>query len=142
YHGRILDRIRHSTREVPKTLDHVIRECDGAFPTLVQSLLQKNCSSQVDISAFQCDASDDTFRKSSLSTLEGNPILCSWYFTSRACERIASLQDWSIDRLAFLGAPRLYEWFRDHSLGRSRQLLELDSCVLKCLSATSSDRPD
>jgi hypothetical protein len=75
-----------------------------------------------------------------LDSIEGNPVLCSWYFTAATCRRIEKLRDWSTLRLAFLGTPRLYDWFRTHDLGEKRLLLELDQLVVDKLSPLSKQR--
>jgi hypothetical protein len=66
-------------------------------------------------------------------------VLSSWYFTDRTCLRIEQLWSWSAQRIAFLGTPRLYEWFARANLGRSRVLVDLDPLVVAMLKAEFGD---
>jgi len=76
-----------------------------------------------------------------LSTIEGNPTLSSWYFTDQTCLRIEQLWNWSKHQIAFLGTPRVYEWFETANLGERRVLLDLDPLVTRVLSSSGlSDR--
>jgi hypothetical protein len=74
-----------------------------------------------------------------LASVESNPVLSSWYFTDRTCQRIESLWDWSQYDIAFLGTPRLYEWFAAAGLGKRRLLVELDELVVSKLRPKSGD---
>ena len=42
--------------------------------------------------------------------------------------------------MAFLGTPRLYEWFRSHNLGKERLLLDLDQVVLEKLAPSAGQK--
>lgn len=81
--------------------------------------------------------------ESRIADLQGNPVLSSWYFSAATCSNIADLKDWSRKRLAFLGTPRLYEWFAERRLGQTRVLFDLDITVLRALAnltARAGDR--
>ncbi|HEX9929501.1 MAG TPA: hypothetical protein VGB02_13265 [Pyrinomonadaceae bacterium] len=70
-------------------------------------------------------------------TLEGNPILSSWYFTNSTCGKIENLIDWKNSNLAFLGTPKLFKWFSNKKIGKRRLLVDLDDHVLNSLSKKS-----
>jgi hypothetical protein len=135
---KIKKRIKCAIGKGPQSLESIIRACEGAYPTVVDKCLEELGSTVTLVSTQTYKLSEASNTQSneisSLSTIEGNPVLCSWYFTSETCKRIAELHDWSNSKIAFLGTPRLFEWFCRHDLGKERLLLDLDSVVLKTLS--------
>lgn len=138
YFSNIKRCIKSALVKGPQTLESIIRACEGAYPTVVEECLEdlEPALSSVNIDAYKLREPYDTQTTefSRLLTIEGNPVLCSWYFTSETCKRIAELRDWSNSRIAFLGTPRLFEWFCLHDLGKEHLLLDLDSFVLNTLS--------
>jgi len=117
-------------------LRDLVRNCQGAYPSLVLDILNRMGSELLrsEVEAWSrrvADPSLDSF--GALDGIEGNPVLSSWYFTARACRRIERLWDWSTHRIAFLGTPRVYDWFSSSNLGASRVLLDLDALVTQKL---------
>jgi hypothetical protein len=141
YHLEILRRISDYLSQGPQTLSAIVRACAGAYPTIVRECIEEYRSkiTWTDLPAAALCDPERSAERSILDAVEGNPVLCSWYFTTQTCRRIAKLRDWSSLRLAFLGTPRLYDWFRSQNLGKERLLLDLDAVVLEKLSAFSSD---
>jgi hypothetical protein len=140
YHERIGYRIKECLRDGPQTLQTIVRNCRGAYPTVVlECLRQLSVEVSFENTGFVLNNPSSIRREASvLDSLEGNPVLCSWYFTPTSCNKIAQLRDWSSLRLAFLGTPRLYDWFAINGLGKKRLLLDLDEVVLSRLK----DRPN
>jgi hypothetical protein len=141
YNERLKARIIRSLTSGPQTFREIIRSSGGAYPTIVleclrelQSDLTKQRENLYSLGDSWAAASSQD-PNSPLSSIEGNPVLCSWYFTDEACARLECLYSWELSRLVFLGAPRLYDWFCRHQIGRSRTLLELDRVVVRALSA-------
>ena len=138
YQLAIRNRVRWSLVSGPKQLVDVVRDCAGTYPTLVADAIAKleNDVQRERTDAWRLapiyDGLSNPF-DSPLSHIEGNPVLCSWYFTFDSCDRIDSLRDWSRSRIAFLGCPRLFEWFNSRHLGQRCVLLELDAAVTRVL---------
>lgn len=138
YGQRLLAAIRERLCEQPLTFFDVVRSAKGAYPTVVRDALNELVPEVIrdNLEGYRIPPSPSAVRSrwhSVLSGIEGNPILSSWYFTPETCERIGVLRDWSGLRLAFLGTPRLFEWFATHKFGRERALLDLDVQVLRAL---------
>jgi hypothetical protein len=133
YESRLDAQIRKHLRHGPKAPIDIIRGCQGAFPSEVMRAARRLFPGVTEgqVTCFLLAQADQKLlqRESRLGRVEGNPVLCSWYFTSDGCDRIARVRSWTGRRLAFLGTPRLYEWFRDHQLGGERCLLDLDEVV-------------
>jgi hypothetical protein len=136
YEDAIAARIQRSLKAGAATLSDIVRACQGAYPTLVQKCLEALPSvRKKTVTAFELEsAGSDADVGSRLLTLESNPALSSWYFSSEACERILQLRGWESLRLAFLGTPRLYEWFALAKAGRQRLVLDLDRVVLEAIA--------
>jgi hypothetical protein len=123
--------VRAAIAEEPRTFYEIVRRCAGAYPALVAEAL-KASEFVVRASEQLIESSEPTQTRptSWLSRLEGNPALCSWYFTEATCARLASLRDWREQRIAFLGAPRLFEWFNTESVARDCVLFDADAHVI------------
>jgi hypothetical protein len=137
YQLELVSRIEECLTHGPQTLQTILRDCQGAYPTIVLDCVRKlsDRANWINLAGIALTNRPNSDRKVSiLDSLEGNPVLCSWYFTPAACQRIGELRDWSNLRLAFLGTPRLYDWFRMHNLGKERLLLDLDQVVLDKLA--------
>jgi len=124
----------------------IVRACRGAYPTLVLQLL-KNMRPEIATKTIEAFALESLSRRNSeiasgLSELEGNPVLSSWYFTSDTCYRLERLQDWSECAIAFMGTPRMYEWFAQKKIGKRRTLLDLDALVIDRLQTLAMARND
>lgn len=133
----IATRIQEVLSDRPTAYPELLRQCRGAFPTVVDACIEqlRPKLKPSTIMGFELDDDrGDVGTWSAVETLESNPVLSAWYFTPDTCRRIAGLRDWGNMRLAFLGAPRLYEWFCAHRLGRVRVLFELDSRILRALA--------
>ncbi len=133
YQKEVQDRIRRSLSTRSRSFPDIVRGCQGAYPTVVRDALDKLRFDIVSrpASVFELSANlRQQSNQSRLASVEGNPVLSSWYFTDETCSRFAHLQDWSQRRIAFLGTPRLFEWFARASLGNQRLLLDLDLCWL------------
>jgi len=148
YREAIHARMRAALQHGPLDLTHVVRSCAGAFPSDVVWVLEKLSETEtrrVVLEAYELRERQQTTTNeatvSAIAHLEGNPVLCSWYFTSECCRRIGELRDWSRLRLAFLGTPRLYEWFHLRRLGRECLLLDLDAFVIEALSRNRKGPP-
>jgi hypothetical protein len=146
YYAEVRSRIVRSVAERPRAFVDIVRECEGTFPSIVRQCLS---DFGPDIVATPSPAyslpegvAPPEHEPSGVSAIEGNPVLCSWYFTHKTCERIAKLRDWSSSRVAFLGTPRLFEWFRCRGLGKERLLLDLDTVVLEHLKESAGAGPD
>lgn len=144
YRQRVMRCLIDELTDGPKSLNRLVQACRGAFPTVVLECLHELRSGIIPTftsawSLASC-ASDRPLHYSPLARVEGNPILSSWYFTDRTCQALGELRDWHGLRIAFLGTPKLYEWFRRHDLGAERVLLDLDDVVLRCLA--QSDPPE
>lgn len=141
YVERVRARVAASLCVAPKPLFEIVRDCRGAYPSLVRDALATSGSS---VHEHVCKCYSRDYRPSSegvdclIPKLEGNPILCSWYFTDSCCERIQHLLDWSEKSLAFVGTPRLFEWFRAHCPARRLVLFEIDDLVLRTLDKVSA----
>jgi hypothetical protein len=139
YLSRIQGRIRQSLSLGGRSFREIVRGCQGAYPTVVLELLQGAEPHVITKSApMFYPVGRSRQRTSRLRDIEGNPILSSWYFTDDTCRRLGQLRDWSKCDIAFLGTPRLFEWFVQARFGRRRVLLEIDKLVLSTL-ANSSD---
>lgn len=137
YQKLVLSRVEECLSHGPQTLQNVFRACQGAYPAFVVSCLRElhNGAESVKLPGLSLNGAANIEQEISvLDSLEGNPVLCSWYFTAATCRRIEQLRDWSKLRLAFLGTPRLYDWFSTHDLGNERLLLDLDEVVVDKLS--------
>jgi len=140
YQSKIQRRIRGSLSHGCHSFAEVVRYCQGAYPTIVRDLLER----QPDVlsklaSMFRLTpATAIGPTNSKLAQIEGNPVLASWYFTDETCSRISRLWDWTQGSIAFLGTPRLYEWFASAGLGKRRILLDLDALVLATLADAQS----
>src|SRR5687767_1323454 len=86
YFIKIKKQIKHALDKGPQTLEGIIRACEGAYPTVVEKCLEElgSAITIANIQAYQRKENVDVYKTnvSSLSTIEGNPVLCSWYFTS------------------------------------------------------------
>lgn len=140
--SRILDVLSTGKIEIPD----LIKRCHGAFPTeVMRALSALRSSGAITESKVEHLVLDPPLSKpaysvhSKLEFLEGNPLLCSWYFTEDSCRRIAQMRTWSSARIAFLGTPRLFDFFRSMALGKSRVLVELDELVVKTLRKDAGD---
>lgn len=145
YQGKVRDRIRRSLLEGSRSLAEVVRGCQGAYPAVVKDLLDGLRSEIVIRPAPVFELSSELRRstnESRLAKLEGNPVLASWYFTDETCKRLAQLWDWSQRRIAFLGTPRLFEWFATAKIGDRRALLDLDALVVAALRDLSTPSDD
>ena len=142
YRKHVQARIEASLSSGHRRLIEIVRCCRGAYPSVVRDALAAN-DCRVHEDTCNCYSNDGRFPPagsgSILSQLEGNPILHSWYFTDGCCERIQHIQDWSQKKLAFLGTPRLFEWFRENRLGRQLVLFEIDTLVVTKLNNTTVD---
>jgi hypothetical protein len=118
----------------PKPLLDIIRNCKGAYPTAVKRALESLLPETLPLAAYSVKQIENE-QSSVLSDLEGNPVLCSWYYSTETCKRISRLRDWTVSRLAFLGTPRLCEYFRQNHLGQRIVLLDLDELVVDRLSS-------
>jgi hypothetical protein len=133
----------HVAHRSPVSLSDLIRACKGAFPTLVMEHVTRMLG---DVHWTQISAlatASTAHYQSRIGDLQGNPVLSSWYFSAATCGNIAGLRDWSHERLAFLGTPRLYEWFAERRLGQTRVLFDLDATILRALAdltASAGDR--
>jgi len=135
---RIRQQIVQAVGSTPLRFGEIIRHCRGAYPTTVAGALKilepkLVTDTAKTFTAFAHEERSPTIPGSRLSEIEGNPVLSSWYFTLESCRRIEKLRDWSQAHIAFLGTPRLYEWFASRRIGRSRLLIELDSLVVSSL---------
>jgi hypothetical protein len=143
YRERLKTRILRSLERRPQSLLEIIRSSAGAYPTLIAECLTELhielTKTHEDLFALHDAGSVDGEREngSLLSRIEGNPVLCSWYFTEKACTRLENLQTWGSSRFAFLGTPRLYEWYCQRRIGTSRLLLDLDALVTQELSTVA-----
>jgi hypothetical protein len=137
YTSRIAQRIVQAVRSAPLQFDQIVRQCEGAYPAVVAEVLRTLESDIVmetgKTYSLQPEVHTSPPPKSRLSEIEGNPILSSWYFTTGSCRRMEQLWDWSEARIAFLGTPRLYEWFASRGIGKARCLIELDPLVVASL---------
>lgn len=135
YKNQIRERIAKVLARGPRTLGEILRSCRGAYPTIVaECLTELKCveKKRGDLFALQ-ETRDELDREAlsfSVSHVEGNPVLCSWYFTAGTCAKVEKLRSWSASRLVFLGAPMLYEWFCHRQVGVARTLLELDQVIV------------
>src|SRR5262245_10701748 len=111
YLARAERRVRAALNGAERTFFDVARLCEGMYPTLVSKLLEGLPGTEVGSSQWCFKTTKSAESSSGLGSLEGNPTLCSWYFTEATCERVAALRDWSDLKIAFLGTPRLYEHF-------------------------------
>jgi hypothetical protein len=138
YEQRLVAAIRGILSEQEMTFFDIVRSCKGAYPTVVRDALS-HLGLEVKhgtLESYRLLPSSSGLRtawRSLLDEIEGNPVLSSWYFTPDTCERIGALRSWSGLRLAFLGTPRLFEWFATHNLGKQRILFDLDEQVLRAL---------
>ncbi|MCC2643933.1 MAG: hypothetical protein K0S45_4346 [Nitrospira sp.] len=145
YKKKLQTKILALLAQGPQRFIDVVRGCEGAYPAVVRECLEglPECV-YAPVSAYlvKSAAEDISEERSVLTSIEGNPVLCSWYFTAKACKRLELLRDWSRLRVAFLGAPRLYEWFAMHNQGKFRCLLDLDTFVLDRLGTLEETRSD
>lgn len=138
YKDRIRERIAKTFASEPRTFVEILRSCRGAYPTIVAECLaelrhiDKKEGDLFTLKETQ-DELDGEALNFSVSLIEGNPVLCSWYFTAETCARIEKLRSWTSSRLAFLGAPMLYEWFCRRQVGVTRTLLDVDHAVVDSL---------
>jgi hypothetical protein len=138
YDQRLVAAIRERLSAQEMTFFDVVRACKGAYPTVVRDAVNQlgvevKYGTLESYRLFPGPGGIHTAWQSVLNEIEGNPILSSWYFTPDTCERIGTLRSWSGLRLAFLGTPRLFEWFATHTLGENRVLFDLDAQVLRAL---------
>ena len=136
YDERLSDCIRVAISHESRSFLEIVRSGEGAYPTVIRDSL-RYLAPQINESTVStygplCGVSP---YRSVLETVEGNPLLCSWYFTEVTCRRISTLRDWKGLSLGFLGTPRLFEWFSQNDLGRERVLFDLDNFVMDRLSS-------
>lgn len=144
YYDKVTDCVRQALLSGSLRFCDLVRACQGAYPSLVWQILKEMgpqvISVRTDVWSLATANRAGARVPSALSTIEGNPVLQSWYFTDRTCLRIEQLWNWASHRIAFLGTPRLYEWFATANLGESRVLLDLDPLVTRILSASVTDQ--
>src|SRR5687768_16554578 len=98
YQSKVVSRIEECLTHGPQTLQTILRGCQGAYPTVVLDCVRRLSDRAEWVNLTGVALTDQTNRDrevSILDSLEGNPVLCSWYFTRGACERIGRLRDWS-----------------------------------------------
>jgi hypothetical protein len=138
YYAEVASHIRDCLSGGPRPFAEVVRACEGADPIVVadclDALKDELIATHVPALALSARGAGDSHLDSPLYSLEGNAALYSWYFKTKSCQRIGLVRDWSKLRLAFLGTPRLYEWFRNNGVGGKRLLLDSDRRVLELLS--------
>jgi hypothetical protein len=141
YENRVQERIRQSLSRGHRSFGEIVRNCQGAYPTTVHNVLQRQADVRDRLGAMfeLTHTNGPNPSPSTLDQIEGNPVLSSWYFTNETCRRLAQLRDWNETSIAFLGTPRLYDWFSRAGLGRRRLLLDLDALVIETLAETISD---
>lgn len=146
YYERVAERIRDYLSERPAPLADIVRACEGADPAVVISSLEglgeELVTTELPVIGLSSRGPENARGDSLLYSLEGNPVLYSWYFSTKTCARLGRLRRWSDLRIGFLGAPRLYEWFRDNELGSGRLLLDLDERALELLSRAPANDSD
>lgn len=131
-------RVRAALADGPRSFIDIVRRCDGAYPTLVAEILRdKDFKSRKHDPLIELDTEGVLPSESVLAQLEGNPTLCSWYFTDETCARVAQMRTWINKRLAFLGAPRLFEWFVRQGVSRECVLFDADVRLLDFLRQTN-----
>jgi hypothetical protein len=137
YEREVRASVRSALADGPRRFVDVVRHCRGAYPTVVADVLADK--------EFRTETSEEVALASSGSDepsrwlpegIEGNPVLCSWYFTDSCCQRVAKLRSWNGLRIAFLGTPRLFEWFCAHHDGSQYVLYDADTVVLDYLRST------
>lgn len=145
YREKLQERIEAILARGPQRFAEVVQGCEGAYPTVVRDCLEAMPGlTQVPVPAYMVKSAGNLpeAERSIVTLIEGNPLLCSWYFTKQTCKRLELLRDWSELKIAFLGTPRLYEWFAIHGLGKSRCLLDLDTVVLGKLGTLEETQSD
>lgn len=116
----------------------IVRSCRGIYPTAVWSAVEEMQLQEL-IDTQSVNTRSRRYYESALDTIGNNPVLASWYFTQESCRYIAERSSrWNESKLAFLGTPRLYEWFRKHHIGKTRLFLETDTTVLNLLAPEST----
>ncbi len=140
YNGLVLEAICNCLKDGPKSFWEIVRGCRGAYPTVVSDVL-KHSKTNVFANPNEAMYALDAISRSDsiLDSLEGNPVLSSWYFSDNACRKAEQLSNWRGFNLAFLGTPKLFEWFSMRRLGDERLLIDLDSKVLEALSRTANE---
>ena len=136
YVSQVRARVRAGLQERPLSFVDVVRRCDGAYPEVVAGVLAEPEFQSTTATRRQYYMDGPNEAPSALLGLENNPVLCSWYFTRSTCVRLASIRRWTGCRLAFLGAPRLFEVFAQQHRDVACFLYEADERVLSCLAAT------
>src|SRR5215217_5209083 len=135
YEERLFECIRVAISHESRSFLEIVRSGEGAYPTVIRDRLRQlgPASKESSLSTYG-PLAGNSHGRSALETVEGNPLLCSWYFTDVTCRRISELRDWKGLKLGFLGTPRLFEWFSKKDLGHERVLFELDNLVIDALS--------
>lgn len=137
YAGAIEARVLSCLKNGSRSFEAIVQSCDGAYPPVVADTIRQLSGRVLEIAEqvyVDAEATNGRQTPTALAALESNPILCSWYFTEQTCDSIARMRDWSSSRIAFVGTPRLFEWFESRGLGVHRVLFELDTEVLALLA--------
>lgn len=146
YNSKVENCIKRCLSNGAQQLVDIIRECKGAYPTVVLECLNNLnpiiTKTLTKTFALPLAHRNEFLEQSSLEFMEGNPILSSWYFTDETCEHLAKLRDWSNLKIVFLGTPKLYKWFHNNKLGQKRLLLDLDNTIINKLSILSNGFSD
>lgn len=144
YTQRLHQRIEAALGSHVYSFTELVRLCAGAYPTTVAAHMRDHPSlpllRQRDTARIQVLPAMIPYGVT--TRIENNPALASWYFTTETCARIERMRSWGGMRLAFLGAPRLYEWFRARRIGGYRALLDADQAVIQATGGAAARSGD
>ncbi|KAB8145558.1 hypothetical protein F8S13_00260 [Chloroflexia bacterium SDU3-3] len=144
YAQRLYQRIEAALGSNVYSFTELVRQCAGAYPTTVATHMRDHPSlpllRQRDTARIQ--ALPAMIPQGITTQIENNPALASWYFSTETCARIEHMRSWDGMRLAFLGAPRLYEWFRARRVGGYRALLDADDALIQDTSGAAARSGD
>jgi hypothetical protein len=146
YENMVLQRVRDELQDTYLSYEQLVRRCRGAYPSVVSQCLDSISS---DVNYFptqgihlQSSLNEGNSAEFQTELIENNPILASWYFTRYTCNILGRLRSWTDKKIAFLGTPRLYEWFQMEDYGAQRVLLDLDTVIVTALSREQANNKD
>ena len=120
--------IRDLLQSNPTDFWDVVRQSLGLFPTEVYRIMEEIDPQKLKTLVSKSRREMPDYKRR--INVENNPILSSWYFTDATCRKIRNLRNWKNSRVAFLGAPKLFDWFASRRIGKSRLLIDLDEKVI------------
>lgn len=130
-------------KENSYTFDDLCKKCHGLYPTHIKKILDdlnihttltELYVTKPELVPLCNDEYVATTIDAITEVVENNPILSSWYFSWNTCLKISQLDTWNDKKIAFLGTPRLFEYFIIRGLGKTLTLIDLDTTITSAIN--------